>query len=203
MAESQLPGLPGFNPDNIQPWTVSVVVSMTILALVSVILRLISRRIKGQPFWWDDYMIIFSMVRYQVMTAPGRMEQLTGTKGWNLVVVAFIFAMHASGMGIHADLLDPADIVWMAKWLVVAEILYAFNLGWTKISILLMYYRIFHLPYFKKMAWAVGAFVMVWVVTITFLFVFICVPVEKMVRSSPFSNAHPTFEADKRLAVVS
>jgi hypothetical protein len=67
-----------------------------------------------------------------------------------LSVVAFIFAMYASGMGIHADLLDPADIVMMAKWLVVAEILYAWNLGWTKISILLMYYRIFRLPYFRR-----------------------------------------------------
>lgn len=62
MAESQLPGLPGFNPHTIQPWTVSVVVSMTILSLVSVALRLVSRRIKKQPLWWDDYMIIFAMV---------------------------------------------------------------------------------------------------------------------------------------------
>lgn len=62
MAQSQLHGLPGFNADNIQPWTVSVVVAMTILALVSVALRLLSRRIKGQPLWWDDYMIVFSMV---------------------------------------------------------------------------------------------------------------------------------------------
>lgn len=88
--------------------------------------------------------------------------------------------MHSCGMGIHADLLDPADIVMMAKWLVVAEILYAFNLGWTKLSLLLMYYRIFRVPYFKKMAWVVGTFVMAWVVCITFLFVFICVPVEKL-----------------------
>ena len=64
MSESVLPGLPGFNTDNLQPWTVSVVVSMTILALASVGLRLISRRIKGQPLWWDDYMILFSMVSY-------------------------------------------------------------------------------------------------------------------------------------------
>ena len=67
MAQSQLPGLPGFNPDNIQPWTVSVVVSMTILALTSVGVRLISRRIKGQPLWWDDYMILFSMVSNATM----------------------------------------------------------------------------------------------------------------------------------------
>jgi len=96
------------------------------------------------------------------------------------VTVGFIFAMHACGMGLHATVVPMEDIVMMAKWLVVAEVLYAWNLGWTKLSLLLMYYRIFHVGYFKKMAWAVGAFVMAWVVTITFLFIFICVPVEKL-----------------------
>jgi hypothetical protein len=88
--------------------------------------------------------------------------------------------MYDNGMGLHADEVEPARIVMMAKWLLVAEILYAWNLGWTKISLLLMYYRIFHVPYFKKMAWAVGGFVMAWVVCITFLFIFICVPVQKL-----------------------
>jgi hypothetical protein len=69
--------LPGFNPDNIQPWTVSVVVSMTILALTSVGVRLISRRIKGQPLWWDDYMILFSMVRIRVTMEKYDDESLT------------------------------------------------------------------------------------------------------------------------------
>ena len=60
---SVLPGLKGYNPDNLQPWTVGVVASVTVLATVSVILRIVSRRIKQQPLWWDDYMIIFSLVR--------------------------------------------------------------------------------------------------------------------------------------------
>ncbi|KPM41458.1 hypothetical protein AK830_g5070 [Neonectria ditissima] len=160
-SESQLPGLPGYNPDNIQPWIMEVVIIMTVLAVVSVGLRLVSRHLKGQKLWWDDWVILFSM-------------------GWNFVVVGFIFAMYECGMGIHADLVDMDDIVMMAKWLVVAEILYAFNLGWTKLSLLLMYYRIFRVPYFKKMAWYVGSFVLAWVITVTFLFVFICIPVEKL-----------------------
>jgi hypothetical protein len=97
-----------------------------------------------------------------------------------LVVVGFIFAMHSCGMGIHADKVPLDQIVMMAKWLVVAEVLYAWNLGWTKLSLLLMYYRIFRVPYFKKMAWYVGTFVFAWVITITFLFIFICVPVAKL-----------------------
>ena len=62
MSESQLPGIRGFDKHNIQPWTVATVVSMTVLALVSVVLRLFSRQLKGMQLWWDDYMILFSMV---------------------------------------------------------------------------------------------------------------------------------------------
>ncbi|KAM0242058.1 hypothetical protein ACHAP5_007456 [Fusarium lateritium] len=159
--ESQLPGLPGFNKHNIQPWTVEVVVSMTVLALASCALRLYSRHLKAQKLWWDDYVILFAMC-------------------WNLTVVGFIFAMHSNGMGIHADKVPLSQIVMMSKWLVVAEVLYAWNLGWTKLSLLLMYYRIFRVPYFKKMAWIVGSFVFAWVITITFLFIFICIPVAKL-----------------------
>ncbi|KAK2041702.1 integral membrane protein [Colletotrichum somersetense] len=158
---SQLPGLPGYDSENVQPWVVQVVVSVTVLALAAVGLRLYSRQVKGQKLWWDDYFIVWSMI-------------------WNLFVVGFIFAMYSAGMGLHADKVEPARIVMMAKYLVVAEILYAWNLGWTKLSLMLMYYRIFHIPFFKRMTWFVIAFVFAWVICITFLFIFICVPVEKL-----------------------
>lgn len=61
-SRSQLTGLSGFDPDNIQPWIMQVVISMTALALLAVGLRLLSRRFNSQTLWWDDWMIIFSMV---------------------------------------------------------------------------------------------------------------------------------------------
>jgi hypothetical protein len=89
--------------------------------------------------------------------------------------------MVKEGMGLHAGTAVPiSNQVMIAKFLVVAEILYVFNLVWTKLSILLMYYRIFHFPYFKRWAYIIGAFVVVWVICITFLFIFICVPVQKL-----------------------
>lgn len=90
--------------------------------------------------------------------------------------------MFSSGMGLHADEVAPEDIVMMAKWLVVAEVLYAWNLGWTKTGLLLMYYRIFNgpVPYFRRLSWIIGILVWVWVICITFLFIFICVPVQKL-----------------------
>jgi hypothetical protein len=43
-----------------------------------------------------------------------------------------------------------------------------------------MYYRIFRFPYFKIWAYIIGTFVILWVICITFLFIFICVPVQKL-----------------------
>lgn len=131
------------------------------MALVSVSLRLLSRYERKQPLWWDDWMILFSM-------------------GWNLIVVFFIFGMIHYGMGLHADKVPIPDIVLMAKYLLVAENLYVYNLVWTKLSFLMMYYRIFRFPYFKRWAFVIGGFVIMWVITVTFLFVFICVPVQKL-----------------------
>ncbi|GKZ16528.1 hypothetical protein AbraIFM66951_000239 [Aspergillus brasiliensis] len=147
--------------EDLQPWSTATTVSVTVLAFVCVVLRVVSRLERKQKLWWDDWMIIFSML-------------------WNFVVVGFIFGMIHEGMGIHADKLPSSQIIMIAKYLVVAEILYVFNLVWTKLSILLMYYRIFRFPYFKKWAYAIGTFVILWVICITFLFIFICVPVQKL-----------------------
>ncbi|KAJ9209622.1 hypothetical protein DTO166G4_8794 [Paecilomyces variotii] len=149
------------NASNLQPWSIATCVSVTGLAFVTVCLRLLSRYERKQKLWWDDYMVIFSMV-------------------WNIMVLGFILGMIKYGMGLHADTIPPEHVVMIAKLLVVAEVLYVYNLVWTKISFLLMYYRIFHVPYFKKWAYIIGTFVVLWVITIMFAFIFICVPVEKL-----------------------
>lgn len=61
-SKSVLPGIPGYDPDNLQPWTLATVVSVTVLSTVSVLLRLWARYIKAQKLWWDDWMIVFSQV---------------------------------------------------------------------------------------------------------------------------------------------
>ncbi|KAL4787724.1 hypothetical protein BJX76DRAFT_369013 [Aspergillus varians] len=147
--------------DNLQPWVLATVAAVTVLAFLSVCLRLLARYERKQKLWWDDWMILWSM-------------------GWNFIVVGFIFAMYYNGMGLHADTLPINNVVLVAKFLVVAEVLYAYNLVWTKLSILLFYYRIFHFSYFKRWAYAIGIFIALWVICITFLFIFICVPVQKL-----------------------
>lgn len=78
--KSALPSLPGYDADNLQSWTVAVVVSMTLLALFVVGLRVVSRRLNHQPLWWDDKMILFSMVRFFFSTS--RYLLLPGISPW-------------------------------------------------------------------------------------------------------------------------
>ena len=42
---------------------VVVMTLITALALTAVIFRIISRRLGGVKFWWDDYLVFFAMVR--------------------------------------------------------------------------------------------------------------------------------------------
>ena len=55
-------GVPHLSPKGMRTWLLIVVSWMTTLAILCIFLRLISRRITKQKLWWDDYMIMFSMV---------------------------------------------------------------------------------------------------------------------------------------------
>ena len=61
--------IPGY-ADNLQPWSISVLVAATLLALVAVILRILARFEKRQPLWWDDWLIMWSMVSCDVPAVP-------------------------------------------------------------------------------------------------------------------------------------
>lgn len=56
-------GVPSYPPKQMRVWALSVASVMSFLAFVSISMRLISRHIRAQPLWWDDYIIMFSMVR--------------------------------------------------------------------------------------------------------------------------------------------
>lgn len=48
--------------EDLQPWATATMASMTVLAFVCVCLRLLSRYERNQKLWWDDWMILWSMV---------------------------------------------------------------------------------------------------------------------------------------------
>lgn len=89
--------------------------------------------------------------------------------------------MYAEGAGYHAETIGPVHVARISRLLLVSEVIYIWHMCWTKLSVLLMYYRVFQVaPNFKRLVIAVGGFVVAWAITGTFLFTFICVPTEKL-----------------------
>lgn len=90
--------------------------------------------------------------------------------------------MYIDGVGYHAIDLPIKAVEDISMWLLVTEIIYVWNLCWTKISLLLLYYCVFRFPFFKKRVVIACTYVITWAVSISFLFTFICVPVQKLWR---------------------
>lgn len=44
-------------------WLINIICSSVFVAIIFVALRLFSRRLMRQKIWWDDYFIVFAMVR--------------------------------------------------------------------------------------------------------------------------------------------
>lgn len=102
---------------------------------------------------------------------------------WNVISVALIFAMRARNLGGPASDLED-DRAALLKLLVATQIAYTWNKCLTKASALLMYYRTLDLwPVSRTYLFFLAGFVLAWAVTITFLSVFACVPVQKLWHS--------------------
>lgn len=99
---------------------------------------------------------------------------------WNIIYVALIFAMRARNLGGPA--LDPEDDrAALLQLLVATQIVYAWNMCLTKISVLLMYYRTFHLwPISRAYLFLLAGFLSAWTVTATIVTIFTCAPVQKL-----------------------
>lgn len=62
--------------ENRTPEVVSVMIVITVLALASVIFRVVSRKIGHVKFWWDDYLILFVMVSFRFLSQLGLLNDM-------------------------------------------------------------------------------------------------------------------------------
>lgn len=67
----------------------------------------------------------------------------------------------------------------MIKVALVIDVLYLWSLVWSKISVVLLYCRVFRFGYIKWVAYAIGALVIALAMISTFLTGFLCVPLSK------------------------
>ncbi|KAI4868212.1 hypothetical protein F4820DRAFT_411185 [Hypoxylon rubiginosum] len=153
MAESQQPTI----------WGIGV--SFSIVAIVTVALRFQARRIKGQKLGSDDWTILVALILGLGVTI-------------NILIMT-----QRGGLGTHiqydedGNFLDPEGMVVFGQTIYALELLTWPAVGMTKISVLLMYKRIFSTPRFRIIAWMLIGLSIAWTITFTFALMFSCTPI--------------------------
>ncbi|KAJ6045710.1 hypothetical protein N7499_003626 [Penicillium canescens] len=162
-------------------------ISMTVLGVVFVILRFLARWKKGLRIGADDYVILLSLVSAILVSllekpyltgGPSAIDFSTSCSRPVELIWRPVHLIHF-GMGRHADVLPEGNIVIIAKLLMSFECVYCMTVGIVKISILLMYARIFPTRGFRITAIILGSIVIGWVVAIICVSVFQCTPIAK------------------------
>ncbi|KAJ5159300.1 uncharacterized protein N7500_008951 [Penicillium coprophilum] len=135
-------------------------IAMTVLGIVFVILRFLARWKKSLKPGLDDYMIMAALIPF-------------------LTLVGLMLALTNYGMGLRSEILPMENIMMIAKLLVVFECIYVTTIGVTKVSILLMYCRIFPTKEIRTASMILGGISLAWVIAIIFVSIFQCTPIAR------------------------
>ncbi|KAL4881845.1 hypothetical protein BJY04DRAFT_217914 [Aspergillus karnatakaensis] len=132
------------------------------LAIIFLILRLISRKLKRVQLGLDDWTLILGLI-------------------FVLVCAGLNYASTYFGMGRHMvpAMQEGIDIGMFFKLLYVFEPIYITNVAIIKFSVLLMYNRIFPVRSIRLGSYILGGITLAWVISVDLVAIFQCTPVQK------------------------
>ncbi len=84
------------------------------------------------------------------------------------------------GLGLHIDTIKPSKLVVYLKVLYTGAPLYALTIIFTKLSLLVLYHRLFPVRSMTYICLAVGTTVVAWGLTTTIMGIFLCNPIQKV-----------------------
>ncbi|KAI9041119.1 uncharacterized protein KD926_007389 [Aspergillus affinis] len=163
-------------------------IAMTVVAVTFVLLRFVSRCVRGTPYGADDYILVLAMI-------------------FAFAVLGINLTMVHHGLGLHRDELPPQNVVFLSKLLMCMECVYCTNVGIIKLSILAMYRRIFIDKATRAATLILGIITISWVIAILCVSIFQCTPIAKAwnpalpghcinVKGSFMGNAVPNILTD-------
>ncbi|KAJ5233793.1 uncharacterized protein N7469_005559 [Penicillium citrinum] len=144
-------------------WRIWVGTLTTIIpATIVVVLRFVARYVSRAGLWWDDYTIVISLVLNWAMDAL-RWAQ----------VLQF-------GLGKHNYQITDATFQSFGKTFIGSQVIYFTTAVFTKVSLLLLYYRIFGVVRtFRWALWISFGLVISYFISCTIVSIVSCSPVPK------------------------
>ncbi|KAL4919246.1 hypothetical protein BDW62DRAFT_47106 [Aspergillus aurantiobrunneus] len=140
---------------------VIVIIVLGLLAVTAVILRVVSRRIRKVSLGLDDYLMLTAI--------------------WFVIVSAIlvITTVTHGGVGFHMTEVNPEDLIYTMKMIIVLQSLYGIGLALVKTSLMVLYYRLFGTKKSFRIAICLtGAIVWAWGFSIVLESFLLCQPVE-------------------------
>ncbi|QUC19137.1 uncharacterized protein UV8b_03378 [Ustilaginoidea virens] len=138
---------------------IGVAVALWCLALLAVALRVLSRRIKGTKLWLDDWLIFAAL--------PFSTTQVFVNVGYGT----------SKGLGHHLWATPPDSLYAYSIDLFVSQCAFAGVVVCFKLSILALYWRLFHFQRFiKALIWALAMVILLWGALVMLLATLQCNP---------------------------
>lgn len=135
-----------------------VTIAFTILAVMGTVLRTYTRFGLSKMGGVDDIFIVVAAVLAIAMTVT------------MCIQVKY-------GMGRHQDSLTPHELLWSNVWFWASVWIYYLALAFAKLAILLQYLRIFPQEMFRKVSYALMAFITAYSLWTVFSAIFACRPI--------------------------
>lgn len=124
--------------------------TLTLLAIVAVILRFWARRIKDVRLSWDDYLIALASISTIGTGVCMFVGAATGSLGRHTEVTS-------ENMPVFSD---RAEV--FGKITYISQLTQTMTFGFTKIAVILSYRRIFSLSTFSMLSWAMIGLTAIW-----------------------------------------
>ncbi|KAI1077062.1 hypothetical protein F5B20DRAFT_280804 [Whalleya microplaca] len=134
---------------------------LTILALISVLMRIFTRTIViRNGLYFDDLLVCIAMTM-------------------SIIMYGVNFPMQDTGIGLHLwdvtfDMYSPG----LGKWTIITTCFYALGITFSKLSILAFYLRLSPVKWFRIGVWILFGLVSAYSVSYIFAIIFRCSPVE-------------------------
>ncbi|KAF3049615.1 hypothetical protein E8E11_010277 [Didymella keratinophila] len=138
-------------------------IALTCLAGVFVILRFVTRymTVRTKNLATDDWLIVVAII----LTICSMVANLL---------------MIDAGLGMDMSDINPEEMVRLFKIVLIDEYIYLFNLTIIKLSILLMYKRLFPIRTVRRAAQVLGGISITWALVYTIVASLQCIPLKKL-----------------------
>ncbi|KAL4937822.1 hypothetical protein BDV06DRAFT_202191 [Aspergillus oleicola] len=140
---------------------VIVTIALGVVAIATVVLRVVSRRIRQVSLGLDDYLMLVAI--------------------WFIIAstILVITTVTHGGVGLHVSEVDQEDLIYTMKMIIPMQSLYGVGLSLIKTSLMVLYYRLFGTKRSIRIAiYITGAVVWAWGFSIVLESFLLCQPIE-------------------------